>query len=60
MVKESSLIQKEKFMKVLGKMIKLMVLVFMCILMELDMKDIGDTTFSMDKEKKLGQMAHSL
>ena len=60
MVKENSRIQKVRYMRELGKMIKPMVLVFMFILMELDMRDIGDMIFNMDRVKKHGQMVHSL
>ena len=41
---------------VIGRMIRLMVLVNTLILMELNMKDIGLMTNSMDKEKSIGQM----
>lgn len=47
-------------MKVIGKMIKLMVMVFTHILMVLDMKENGRMTSSMDMVLKDGQMVPNM
>jgi hypothetical protein len=46
--------QMAMFMKVNGKMTRLMDMVDTCILMELNMKDTGKKINNMEKEKKHG------
>jgi len=54
---EGSFMRKETTMKVIGVMIKFMVMEFSRPRMEVDMKDTGLTIIKMDKVKKLGLMA---
>ncbi len=59
MARDDSFTQTVMFMKVIGLMIKLMVKVFILILMEPSMQEIGKKTNKTDMELKPGQMVQN-
>ena len=60
MVQANLLIQMEQHIMEVGLMIKLMVMEFLFIQNNIDMRVSGKMTYNMVKEKKFGQMAQYL